>query len=234
MGPRPQGRGRAPGSRLRPARTEAVREHRADHSDRPGPPAETVDAGLRGVFEEAARVPPPNAQEQAELLQRAGSGDEAARATLLKTKLEMVGRLAAARAEKGLPFGDLVQEGSIGVMGAIDYFPHSGRDDFDTFAAEQAGAQMDAALENEAESAREARRLVEAAEQYEGAQLALATKLGRLPTPAELAKKLEWTQKRTDQIGEMVAEARRIHDEELLQYLDPDAADASELEAEDG
>jgi RNA polymerase sigma factor (sigma-70 family) len=175
-------------------------------------------------------VPQPNAEQQADLLERASSGDEEARDTLLKTKLEMVGRLAAARAERGLPFGDLVQEGSIGVMGAIDYFRASGRDDFDTFAAEQAGAQMDAALESEAEAVREAQQMVEAAQQYEAAEMRLARDLGRAPTPSELAKKLEWTRQRTEQIGEMVDEARRIHDEELLQYLDPDAV---QIEGED-
>src|SRR5919204_48707 len=146
MGPRPQGRGRAPGSRLRPA------------------PKRAAEADKR-----------PLAQAQA-----------------------------------------------------------SGRDDFDAFAAEQVGAQMDAALKSEAESVREAQLMVEAAQQYEGAEMALARDLGRAPTPAELAKKLEWTRQRTDQIGEMVDEARRIHDEELLQYLDPDALEVDDEEAEDG
>ena len=97
-------------------------------------------------------MPQPSPREQAELLERAGSGDEPARATLLKSKLALVGRLAAARVGKGLPFGDLVQEGSIGLMAAIDYFQASGRQDFDAFAAEQVAAQMEAALESEAES----------------------------------------------------------------------------------
>ena len=74
--------------------------------------------------------------------------------------------------------------------------------------------------------------MVDAAHQYEVAELALARELGRAPTPSELAKKLEWTPQRTDQIGEMVDEARRIHDQELLQYLDPDAVE--DEEAEDG
>jgi DNA-directed RNA polymerase sigma subunit (sigma70/sigma32) len=230
MGPRPQGRGRAPGSRLRPAPLKAAQNHRPAHARLES----TADAGLRSLFEEAAKVPAPSAEEQAQLLQLAGSGDEAARERLLKTKLAMVGRLAAARVEKGLPFGDLVQEGSIGVMGAIDYFQASGRDDFDAFAAEQAAAQMDAALESEAEAVREAQQMVEAAHQYEAAEMRLARDLGRAPTPSELAKKLEWTRQRTDQIGEMVAEARRLHDEELLQYLDPDAVEIEGEENQDG
>src|SRR5437764_12052408 len=114
MGPRPQGRGRAPGSRLRPA---------LDGSGRTEPSALTrpesdADAGLRTLFEEAARVPQPSPREQAELLERAGSGDEPARATLLKSKLLLVGRLAAARGGKGLPLRALGPDRSVGSMGA--------------------------------------------------------------------------------------------------------------------
>src|SRR5438552_12076464 len=127
MAPRPQGGGWAPGSRTRPARAEP-----SGAASDAGSSA--TDAGLKSLFEEASQLPPPGREEQAALLRRAADGDEAARGTLVKTKLEMVGRKAAARADRGLPFGDLVQEGSIGLMAAIDYFRGSGRDDFDAFA----------------------------------------------------------------------------------------------------
>jgi RNA polymerase primary sigma factor len=168
------------------------------------------------------------------LLRRAGAGDETARDTLLKTKLAVVGRLAAARLQRGLPFGDLVQEGSIGLMGAIDYFEGSGRADFDAFAEEQAAAQMDAALANEAATVREGELLVEAARQYEAAEMALARELRRKPDEGELSRKLDWSQQRTSQIGELVDEARRRHDEELLEYLDPDAVELEDEEERDG
>src|SRR5438309_883419 len=151
MGPRPQGRGRAPGSRLRPALQRTVRVEQAARPPAAASAASAADAGLRSLFEEAARVPQPSPQQQADLLQGASSGDEAARDTLLKTKLAMVGRLAGARVDRGLPFGDLVQEGSIGLMAAIDYFQASGRADFDAFALEQVEAQMEAAIKGEAE-----------------------------------------------------------------------------------
>jgi RNA polymerase sigma factor (sigma-70 family) len=227
MAPRPQGRGRAPGSRFRPARGKR------DGTSSSSPPG-TAAEGLRILFEEAARVPKPSPEERARLLRRAGAGDEGARDTLLKTNLALVGRLAAARLERGLPFGDLVQEGSIGLMGAIDYFEGSGRSDFDAFAEEQVAAQMEAALATEAEAVRDGEQLVEAAQRYEAAEMALARDLGRAPNNDELSKKLEWTPDRTRQIGELVSEARQRHDEELLQYLDPESLDEDEEEEEDG
>jgi RNA polymerase sigma factor (sigma-70 family) len=226
MAPRPQGRGRAPGSRTRPARGE--------HDTNSGGRAlGAVETGLRNLFQEAARVPKPSREEQATLLRQAGAGDEEARATLLKANLALVGRLAAARVDRGLPFGDLVQEGSIGLMGAIDYFEGSGRSDFDAFAEEQVAAQMEAALASEASAVREGQQLVEAAEQYEAAEMALARDLGRAPNEDEISKKLEWTPERTSQIAELVNEARQRHDEELLQYLDP-ANDEHDEEEQDG
>jgi DNA-directed RNA polymerase sigma subunit (sigma70/sigma32) len=191
------------------------------------------DAGLRNVFQEASRVPRPSQAEQAQLLRRAGAGDDAAREVLVKSKLEMVGRMAAARTERGLPFGDLVQEGSIGLVGAIDYFEASGRPDFDAFAEEQVAAQMEAAIASEAAAVREAELLVEAAAEYEAAELALARELRRAPIESELAKRLEWTPERTAEIAAMVAEARRLHDEELLQYVEPDLIEMQDEEAED-
>src|SRR5918911_1849091 len=122
MAPRTPGQGRAPGSRSHPAAKAGPKTPQPSST-------QASEPGLRDLFEEAARVPRPDADEQARLLERAAAGDEGARDTLLKTKMEMVGRMAAARVERGLPFGDLVQEGSIGLMGAIDYFHTSGRDD---------------------------------------------------------------------------------------------------------
>jgi RNA polymerase primary sigma factor len=178
-------------------------------------------------------VPEPNKQEQGRLLERAGAGDEGARDTLVKTKLELVGRMAAARTERGLPFGDLVQEGSIGLVGAIDYFAHSGREDFDAFAEEQVAAQMEAAIASEAAAKLEAELLVEAAGQYEAAELLLARELRRVPTDAEIGQKLEWTPERTAEIAAMVGAARRLHDEELLQYVDPDLIELEEQDLQD-
>src|SRR5436309_1719828 len=78
MGPRPQGRGRAPGSRLRPALQRTVQVERAARPPAASPALSAADAGLRSLFEEAARVPRPSARQQADLLRRASSGDQVA------------------------------------------------------------------------------------------------------------------------------------------------------------
>ena len=49
--------------------------------------------------------------------------------------------------------------------------------------------------------------------------------LHREPTEDELAEKLEWTAQRTRYVAQVVADARRGHDEEMLEFIDPEAID---------
>jgi DNA-directed RNA polymerase sigma subunit (sigma70/sigma32) len=87
------------------------------------------------------------------------------------------------------------------------------------------GAQMDAAIDAEAAAVRDAELLVTAASDYERTQLLLRRELHRAATETEIAEKLEWTVDRTRYVAQVVAEARRRHDEELLAFIDPEAID---------
>jgi RNA polymerase sigma factor (sigma-70 family) len=169
------------------------------------------------------------------LVEAAINGDPQARESLIREQLGWIQQAAGQRAGRGLSEGDLVQEGSLGLMKAIDEFPGSGGTDFEAFAREQISEQMEQAIAQEDSAQEESRRLVQAAEDYQKAEFALKRELGRDATPAELAAKLEWPQHRTDGIADMVAEARRRHDEELLDYLDPEDLDLDRLlgDAED-
>jgi RNA polymerase sigma factor (sigma-70 family) len=148
---------------------------------------------------------------------------------LIREHLGWVREAAGQRTGRGLSEGDLVQEGSLGLMKAIEQFSESGSTDFHAFAREQVTEQMEQALAEEDHAQEESRRLVEAAEDFQKAEFSLKRELGRDATPAELAAKLEWPQERTDAMAEIVAEARRRHDEELLLYLDPEELDLDRL-----
>ena len=62
-----------------------------------------------------------------------------------------------------------------------------------------------------------------------GATMALSARR-MTPTPAELSEKLEWTLDRTAYVAQVVADARRRYDDELLAFIDPEAID---LDADD-
>ena len=130
-------------------------------------------------------------------MERAALGDLASQERLVAANLAMVLRLAEARADRGLPVGDLVQEGSLGLLEAVRTFATDGGADFGAFAERKAGEQMDAALAAETATVREAELLVAAASDYERTEILLHKLLRRPATEAEIAEKLEWTVDRT-------------------------------------
>jgi RNA polymerase primary sigma factor len=164
------------------------------------------------------------------LLERAGLGDRASQERLVAVNLGLVIRLAADHGEQGLSLPDLVQEGSIGLVEAVRSFAESGESDFARFADQRIGAQMAQAIAAEAAAVRDAELLVAAATDYEHTGLVLRRELHREPTESELAEKLEWTVERTRYVAQVVADARRRHDEELLEFIDPAAIDFDEDE----
>jgi DNA-directed RNA polymerase specialized sigma subunit len=136
---------------------------------------------------------------------------------------------AQERADRGLSQGDLFQEGTIGLILAIERYGDSGERDFETFARREVARHMDRALGEEEKAVRDSQLLVQAAHDYAEAEASVRRELGRAGTDTELAQKLEWSVRRTREIGQMVADARRRHDEELLQYLEPGDIDLDAL-----
>jgi len=186
------------------------------HSD------EAVLADLRRQASEAA---PLAAGEAEKLLKQSALGDRASQEKLVAASLSMVIRLADARPDGGLSTLDLVQEGSIGLVEAVQTFADSGESNFAAFAERKVGRQMDAAIAAEAAAVREAELLITAAADYDRVEMLLARELHRAPTEHEIAEKLEWTDDRTRYVAQVVMDARRRHDEELLAYIDPEAID---------
>jgi RNA polymerase primary sigma factor len=184
------------------------------------------DAAALAALARSVKLGRPIEQaEQNALLERASRGDRASEEQLVAANLPMVIRLANTRKDRGLASADLVQEGSIGLVEAIRTFVGSGAADFGRFAEDRVGVRMDMAIEGEAASVRDAELLVAAATDYERTEILMRRELMRSPTEAELAEKLEWTVDRTRYVAQVVAEARRRHDEELLAFVDPDAID---------
>lgn len=183
------------------------------------------DEVMRDLRRQARITPPLENEEETSLLERSARGDRMSQERLVAAHLGMVIKQAEARQDKGLSVPDLVMEGSLGLVEAVRSFATGGGDDFARFAERKVGDQMDAAIASEAAAVRDAELLVTAASDYERSELILARELKRRPKESEIAEKLEWTVERTQYVARVVAEARRQHDEELLQFIDPDAID---------
>ncbi len=210
---------------------------------RRGTPADLSEStDLRAIAAEVRRVPPLRPGEEARLLESVSSAGEPnpARERLLETHLQIVLAVATQKQGRGLGISDLFQEGSVGLLQAIASYRPGGQGDFNAYARGRVALAIEDALAGEAEAVRQERLLMEAANDYERVELLLSSELRRAPTAAEIGARLEWTPRRTEQIREIVAEARRRHDEELLLYIDPERieVDPSELlrgeEGDDG
>jgi RNA polymerase primary sigma factor len=180
---------------------------------------------LRDLVRQVGATRPFKAGEEAALLEQAASGDRPSEDRLVARHLEMVIRVAGTRGGEGLSVADLVQEGSIGLVEAVRSFSGSGESDFARYAEDKVAAQMDGAIAAEAAAVRDALLLVAAATDCERTEIVMRHELHRAPTESELAEKLEWTVERTRYVAQVVADAQRRHDEEMLALIDPDAID---------
>jgi RNA polymerase sigma factor (sigma-70 family) len=197
---------------------------RQDDDSRPGTP-DSDAAVMRELVRQIQSERPLSATEESRLLERSALGDRASEDRLVAAHLDMVIRLAEARSEQRLSVADLVQEGSIGLVEAVRSFARSDEMDFATFAEQLINSRMDDAIAAEAVAVRDAELLVAAATDYELTEVVLRRELDREPTESEFAEKLEWTIDRTRYVAHVVADARRRYDEEMLQFIDPEAID---------
>jgi len=125
--------------------------------------------------------------EDARLLRAAKRGDRAARARIVAAQLAVVRAIAAGYRDVGLPLDDLVQEGSIGLLDAIDgYDPRRGRD-FETYARFRVRRAIRNALTDQSRLIRLPKQVVERRRAIERAEADLTGANGHVPTPAELA-----------------------------------------------
>lgn len=198
-----------------------------DHNEHaPRPRLVDSDAEtMRDLMRQVNATRPLSEDQQKRLLEQAALGDKASQERLVAANLGLVIRLATERGDRGLSMPDLVQEGSIGLVDAVRSFAGCDENDFASFAQRQIAAQMEQAIATETAAVRDAALLVTAATDYEHTEHVLRRELHREPTESEVAEKLEWTLERTRYVAHVVADARRRHDEEMLEFIDPAAID---------
>jgi RNA polymerase sigma factor (sigma-70 family) len=183
------------------------------------PAPRPADDDVDGYRAQVARYPRLSNEEERRLLSTQGREREAANRTLIEHNLYLVFEAADARKERGVPFGDLFQEGTVGLISAVEHY-QPGHGGFHARLVHAISATMDDVLAQTEEAQRNDEAFVTACRLLESAQRLLAGRLSRAATPSELAELLHWDEARVNVILEMLAEAREVHDEELLDYLD--------------
>jgi len=181
------------------------------------------DSPLDALAAQARSYPPLPLDEVDALLRRTHeTGGNAAAATLVRHHLSIALDAALQRRDQGLDVGDLYQEGSIAVVTAVDEYAlrGGGAAGLRSYVERVVALHLDAALEREAEERAAGEAFVRDAQRYELVEVELRHQLSRVPTSLELAAALEWSVEHVETVAEMLAEARALHDESLLPYLD--------------
>jgi RNA polymerase sigma factor (sigma-70 family) len=128
-----------------------------------------------------------DAARQRKLLRAARRGDRGARERLIVTHLGLVRRIASRYRDLGLPYDDLVQEGSLGLLEAIDRFDPCREVEFEGFARFRVRRAIRNALTEQARLVRLPKQVVERRRLLDRAEARLTAANGRPPTAVELA-----------------------------------------------
>jgi RNA polymerase primary sigma factor len=133
--------------------------------------------------------------EEVELAARIASGDETARAKLIRSNLRLVVKIAHDFKGLGLPLLDLISEGNIGLMRAVEKFDPSKGAKLSSYAAWWIKQSMRRALANQARTIRIPVQSASKISKIQAARTKLTEQLGREPTDKEIAKEINLTER---------------------------------------
>ncbi len=149
-----------------------------------------INDPVRMYLKEIGRISLLNAEEEMELSVRVANGDEDAKNKLAESNLRLVVSIAKRYVGRGLLFLDLIQEGNIGLMKAVDKFDYDKGYKFSTYATWWIRQAITRALADQARTIRVPVHMVETINKMARIQRQLTLELNREPSEEEIAKKM--------------------------------------------
>jgi RNA polymerase primary sigma factor len=146
---------------------------------------------LQLFLKDIGRVPLLTAAQEVELAKRIERGDETAKRRMVESNLRLVVSIAKNYRNQGLPFLDLIQEGTIGLVRAAEKFDYRKGFKFSTYATWWIRQAVARALADKARTIRMPVHVVEKLNKIGRAERKLTTELGREPSSGEIAEELE-------------------------------------------
>ena len=150
-----------------------------------------VDDPVRMYLREIGRIPLLSYEEELELAKRILKGDEEAKQKLSESNLRLVVSIAKKYVGKGMLFLDLIQEGNMGLIKAVEKFDYTKGYKFSTYATWWIRQAITRAIADQARTIRIPVHMVETINKLVRTSRHLLQQLGREPTPEEIAKEME-------------------------------------------
>ncbi len=145
---------------------------------------------VRMYLKEIGNVPLLNSEEEVELAKRVEQGDEEAKQKLTEANLRLVVSIAKKYVGRGMPFLDLIQEGNMGLMKAVDKFDYTKGYKFSTYATWWIRQAITRGIADTGRTIRVPVHMVETINKTLRMTRTLLQELGREPTPEEVADRL--------------------------------------------
>ncbi|MBQ3918624.1 MAG: RNA polymerase sigma factor RpoD [Oscillospiraceae bacterium] len=151
----------------------------------------TVDDPVKIYLRDIGKVPLLSTEEELELAKRMKDGDAKARKRLAEANLRLVVSIAKRYLGRGMQFLDLIQEGNLGLIKAVEKFDYEKGFKFSTYATWWVRQAITRAIADQARTIRIPVHMVETITKVKKTSTALLHKNGRDPTPEEIALELE-------------------------------------------
>lgn len=164
------------------------------------PEGTTTDDPVRMYLKEIGRIPLLSAEEEVELAEKMSQGDESARQKLVEANLRLVVSIAKRYAGRGMQLLDLIQEGNLGLIKAVEKFDYTKGYKFSTYATWWIKQAITRALADQARTIRIPVHMVESMNRVIRTSRQLMQQLGREPKPEEIAKKLDMPTEKVQEI----------------------------------
>ena len=171
-----------------------------EHIDLSVPEGIGVDDPVRMYLKEIGKVPLLSPDEEIELAKKIEHGDEEAKKKLAESNLRLVVSIAKRYAGRGMQLLDLIQEGNLGLIKAVEKFDYRKGYKFSTYATWWIRQAITRAIADQARTIRIPVHMVETINRLVRTQRQLVQKLGREATPEELAKELDMPVERVREI----------------------------------
>jgi len=150
-----------------------------------------IDDHVRMYLKEIGKVPLLTAEEEVDLAERMEAGDQEAKQRLAESNLRLVVSIAKRYVGRGMQFLDLIQEGNLGLIKAVEKFDYHKGFKFSTYATWWIRQAITRAIADQARTIRIPVHMVETINKLIRVSRQLLQELGRDPTPDELAKEMQ-------------------------------------------
>ena len=179
---------------------EDMEEIELDKIDLSVPDGVSIDDPVRMYLKEIGKVPLLTAEEEIELAKKMEQGDQEAKKRLAEANLRLVVSIAKRYVGRGMLFLDLIQEGNLGLIKAVEKFDYRKGYKFSTYATWWIRQAITRAIADQARTIRIPVHMVETINKLIRVSRQLLQELGREPTPEEIAEEMDMPVERVREI----------------------------------